>query len=200
MREKLSTDAIEAILKAHGYWLRGEGGESANLSYANLSSADLSYADLSYANLRYANLRYANLSSANLSYANLSSANLRYANLRSANLRSADLSSANLRSADLSYADLSSANLSSADLRSAKASDNLIYIRTPICISGTRYNVQESARFGILIGCEQDVTSEKLPALFEKHSTPEGMRPLYIASVRMIEEYAAKFPLCEEVK
>ena len=78
---------VARSLALHKRWLHDkEGGESANLSYANL--------------------RYANLSSANLSYANLRSANLSYADLRSADLRSANLSSANLSSADLESARL----------------------------------------------------------------------------------------------
>ena len=83
---------LKDILDKHLKWLKGEdGGEKADLRFANLRSANLSFADLS---------------SANLSYANLS-----YANLRFANLRSADLSSANLSFADLSFADLSYAKI-----------------------------------------------------------------------------------------
>ena len=58
----ISEQELKDILDKHGKWLIKEnGGERA---------------DLSYADLRYANLRYANLSSADLRYANLSSANL----------------------------------------------------------------------------------------------------------------------------
>ena len=58
---------VARSLALHKRWLHDkEGGESANLSSANL--------------------RYANLSSANLSYADLSSADLSYANLESARL------------------------------------------------------------------------------------------------------------------
>ena len=54
---------LNKILKKHEMWLDGiEGGES-----ANLSDADLRGANLSDANLRYADLRGANLSDANLS-------------------------------------------------------------------------------------------------------------------------------------
>jgi hypothetical protein len=103
----LTKEELDEILKKHLKWLRDEeGGERANLSYADLSSANLRYADLSSANLRSANLRYANLRYANLSSADLSSANLRYADLSSANLRYADLRYANLRYANLSSADL----------------------------------------------------------------------------------------------
>ena len=103
MRE-ISTEELKIILDNHAKYLTRDGGERADLRYANLSSA----------NLRSANLRYANLSYADLSYADL-----RYANLRYASLRYADLSYTDLRYATLSYADLRSANLSYADLRSA---------------------------------------------------------------------------------
>ena len=100
--KEVSKEELAIILDKHAKYLNGgDGGERADLSYANLSSANLCYADLSSANLRSANLSSANLSSANLRSANLRSANLRSADLRSANLRSADLSSAELRSADL---------------------------------------------------------------------------------------------------
>jgi len=83
----ISEKELKYILDKHGKWIRNEeGGERANLSYANLRSANLSYADLSYANLRSADLSSANLSYANLSYADLSSADLSYANLSYANL------------------------------------------------------------------------------------------------------------------
>ena len=81
----MTQDELKVILDKHAKWLRDEeGGERANLRYADLRSADLSSADLSYADLRYADLSYANLSYADLSSADLSSANLRYADLRSA--------------------------------------------------------------------------------------------------------------------
>ena len=100
---------IKKILSEHLKWLKGEGGERANLSgadlsEANLSEANLSEADLSGANLSGADLRWANLSGANLRWANLSGANLRWANLSEANLSEADLSGANLRWANLSEA------------------------------------------------------------------------------------------------
>jgi len=69
-----TADEWREILEKHAQWLRGAGGERANLSYANLRSADLSSADLSSADLSYANLSYANLSYANLRSADLSSA------------------------------------------------------------------------------------------------------------------------------
>ena len=56
MRTIDKTELVE-IIRKHKMWLtNGEGGERADLSYA-----DLSYADLSSANLRYADLSSANL-------------------------------------------------------------------------------------------------------------------------------------------
>ena len=62
---------LAAVVEAHRLWLAGQGGERADLRYANLSYANLSYANLSYANLSYANLRYADLRYADLGDANL---------------------------------------------------------------------------------------------------------------------------------
>ena len=93
---------LQDVLKKHEMWLRDEeGGEGADLSWANLSEANLSGA----------NLRWAILSEANLSEANLRWAILRGADLRGANLRGANLSEANLRGANLSEANLSEANI-----------------------------------------------------------------------------------------
>ena len=56
---------LKEILEKHNKWLNnGEGGERANLRWANLSGANLSEA-----NLRWANLSGANLSEANLRWA-----------------------------------------------------------------------------------------------------------------------------------
>ena len=93
---------IKKILSEHLKWLKGEGGERANLSGANL--------------------RWADLSEANLSEANLSGADLRWASLSGADLRGA-----NLRGADLRWASLSGANLSGADLRGAKNIDQAFW-------------------------------------------------------------------------
>ena len=113
---------IKKILSEHSKWIKGKGGERANLSGANLRWADLSVADLSEANLRGADLSEANLRGASLSGADLSVASLSGADLRGANLRGADLSVADLRRANLRGADLSEANLSGADLRGANLS------------------------------------------------------------------------------
>lgn len=74
---KISKQELKKILDKHGKWLRNEeGGQKANLSWADLSwadlrSADLRWADLSSADLRWADLRWADLTGANLTSANL---------------------------------------------------------------------------------------------------------------------------------
>ena len=72
----ISQKKLNKILKKHELWLKGEGGEQANLRYANLGNAILSYADL-----RHADLSYTNLLGADLRGANLRGVNLRYSNL-----------------------------------------------------------------------------------------------------------------------
>ena len=73
----MEKEKLNQILEKHKKWLANEdGGERANLSYADLSNA------------------------------NLSGANLRFATLSRANLSCADLCRADLRGADLSGADL----------------------------------------------------------------------------------------------
>ena len=63
-------EQLAEILQKHKMWVNGEeGGEKADLRFADLRSANLRSADLSSANLRDANLSSANLSSADLSYA-----------------------------------------------------------------------------------------------------------------------------------
>ena len=62
--------SLEKILEDHKKWLdKKDGGEKADLSYANLIGVDLSEADLRFADLKNTNLREADLSCADLSYA-----------------------------------------------------------------------------------------------------------------------------------
>ena len=120
---------LDNVVASHVKYIRGEGGQRANLSGAHLSGADLSgahlrRADLGRANLSGANLSEADLGRAHLSGANLSGADLSGAHLSGAHLSGADLSGAhlsevNLSWANLSWANLSGANLSEADLRGA---------------------------------------------------------------------------------
>ena len=58
----MNINSLIEILENHYLWLRGNGGERADLTRANLSGANLSGANLSRANLTRANLYSANLS------------------------------------------------------------------------------------------------------------------------------------------
>lgn len=91
---------IQAVLEAHGKWLRCEtGGVRANLRFADLSFANLRGAKLSGADLHGADLYGANLSGADLTRAVLRGADLRGATMTGANLCRADLTGANLTDA-----------------------------------------------------------------------------------------------------
>jgi len=118
----MTKEELAKIVEEHGKWLRGEGGERANLSDANLLRANLSGVILSGVILSRANLSGANLSGARLSGARLSGANLSDANLSDAKLSGANLSDAKLSYAKLSYANLEGANLSGANLYGANLS------------------------------------------------------------------------------
>ncbi len=52
----MNEEELAVIIENHGKWLRGEGGERANLRGANLSDANLRGANLSDANLSDADL------------------------------------------------------------------------------------------------------------------------------------------------
>src|SRR5574343_30222 len=83
----MNSNELKEVLDKHTLFLKGkDGGERANLRYADLSGANLRDANLSGANLSNANLRGAQLRNANLRYADLSGANLRGANLFGSNL------------------------------------------------------------------------------------------------------------------
>ncbi|EAC8843115.1 hypothetical protein AFW95_08570 [Listeria monocytogenes] len=66
----MKQEELNIILDNHEKWLRGEGGEKAGLSFADLRSADLRNANLSSADLSDANLRSADLRNANLTWIN----------------------------------------------------------------------------------------------------------------------------------
>jgi hypothetical protein len=110
---------IAAVLADHIKWLRGKGGQRADLTGAYLRGAYLRGADLTGANLEGANLRGAYLTGAYLG-----GANLRGADLTGAYLRGADLTGAYLRGAYLRGADLTGANLEGANLRGAKINND----------------------------------------------------------------------------
>ena len=105
---------LEAIIKNHGKWLRGEGGERADLQYAYLQRADLQRAHLQRADLQGADLQYADLQ-----YAYLQGAHLQRAHLQDADLQDADLQRADLQRADLQGAYLQGAYLRGAHLQGA---------------------------------------------------------------------------------
>jgi hypothetical protein len=116
----VDSDKLQEILVTHEQWLNDdEGGERANLQWADLLGADLREANLRGANLLGADLREADLRGANLRWADLRVADLRGANLRGADLREANLRGANLRWVDLLGADLRGADLRVANLRGA---------------------------------------------------------------------------------
>lgn len=109
---------LKAILENHGKWLKGEGGEIANLCEANLRGANMHGANLFRADLREAYLEGADLHEADLSKATL----------RGANLREASLFRANLFRADLRWADLRGADLRGAYLRDVYMNENIIQV------------------------------------------------------------------------
>lgn len=102
------------ILDKHQLWLKGEGGECANLSEKNFASKHLQGVNLSRANLYRTNF-----SNSNLSWSNLSEAELVEADLSWCDLRRSDLSGCNLRGANLYGANLSLANLNNAHINGA---------------------------------------------------------------------------------
>jgi Pentapeptide repeats (8 copies) len=114
----MDASKLNEILKQHELWLDAneQGGERADLSYADLKGADLKGANLYRADLKGANLYCAYLRDADLWNANLRGANLEDANLRGANLEDADLTGANLEDADLTGANLEDADLTGAIL------------------------------------------------------------------------------------
>ncbi|HEM1479786.1 TPA: pentapeptide repeat-containing protein [Listeria monocytogenes] len=191
----MKQEELDIILENHGKWLRNEGGEKADLSYANLRFANLRLADLSYANLRFANLRLADLSYANLRLADLSNADLSYANLRLADLRLADLSYANLRLADLRFADLSNADLSYANLSWV----NWQHVEglTVICVQvdTTRKNNQITyiKELDIWItGCFQGTLDELKASVEQTHKDNEKLRKRYYRVIDFILKEVAE--------
>lgn len=65
----MNKEELKNILKKHKDWINGiDGGEKADLRYANLRGADLESADLRYANLGRADLESADLRGADIDY------------------------------------------------------------------------------------------------------------------------------------
>jgi hypothetical protein len=104
-------ETLQKTLENHSLWLKGGGGERADLEGANLKGADLVDAGLEGADLVDAGLEGANLKGACLVDAGLKGANLKGACLVDADLEGADLVDADLKGANLKGADLKGANL-----------------------------------------------------------------------------------------
>ena len=123
-RRFITKDELTEFLRKHKLWLTYEdGGERADLKWADLEGANLEGANLEGANLEGADLRWANLEGADLKWADL-----KWADLKGADLEGANLKRANLEGADLRWADLKGADLRWADLKGA----NLDYSCLPL--------------------------------------------------------------------
>jgi hypothetical protein len=73
----MTSEEIKKVLELHKKWLNNEqGGERANLRWADLSCANLSGAKLSRADMRETTLRLADLRGTNLTRADLRGADL----------------------------------------------------------------------------------------------------------------------------
>jgi hypothetical protein len=190
---KMTQDELNEIIRKHGLWLHDEdGGERANLAYANLADANLACADLADANLACADLAGADLACANLSDANLACADLADANLACANLSDANLADANLAGADLSGANLAGADLAGANLAGIKG----IEIMFPIInIRGTQH-ILFSIDNNIRIGCEHHSIQfwiDNYKTIGEEYKySPEEIKEYYkyilmVADVRKVE-------------
>jgi len=111
----MTKEKIAAVLADHARWLRGEGGNRANLRGSNLIGAYLEGA-----NLRGAYLEGAILEGANLRGSNLRGSTLEGANLRGAYLEGAILRGSNLRGSTLEGSTLENANLEGAKINNDK--------------------------------------------------------------------------------
>ena len=113
----LSKEELQEILEKHKKWLAGkDGGERADLRWADLSGADFRGTELREADFRGTDLREAELREADLRGADFRGAELREADFREADLRGADFRGADLRGADFRGADLREADLEGADI------------------------------------------------------------------------------------
>ena len=87
MQKVITQEELDHVLENHKIWLNDDGGESADLRYANLWGANLHCANLQGANLWGADLQGADLQGAYLQGANLWGADLHCANLQGADLQ-----------------------------------------------------------------------------------------------------------------
>ena len=116
---KITQDELNKIIDEHQKWVRGLGGQR-----ANLSKCDISGLDMSYANLFDGIFLGANMSSVNLACTNLSNAEMGGAILKKANLSFTNLSFTDLTMADLSEAILYSTIFYCSLFDSCKLKDN----------------------------------------------------------------------------
>lgn len=166
---RLQTENLNKILDAHAAWIRGNGGQRADLRGAYLCGADLRGVNLRQANMRGTDLRYANMRGADLRGAELGDAALGDAYLGGADLDRADLVEANLSEANLIDANLIDANLRGADLRGGELRGaNLTGANLDGAdLRGTRINWQSHDLIAELLrrAAEGDVERRKLAGL-----------------------------------
>ncbi|CAB4155564.1 COG1357 Pentapeptide repeats containing protein [uncultured Caudovirales phage] len=129
MNAPMTEEEIAVVLADHLKWLRGEGGQRADMRYANMRGADMRYAnmrgadmqgaDMEGADMRYANMRYADMQGADMQRADMRYADMQRADMRGANMRYADMQGANMRYANMQGADMQGANMQGADMEGA---------------------------------------------------------------------------------
>jgi hypothetical protein len=169
----MTPEELKNTLEQHRLWLRGEGGQRADLSGCDLSGCNLTRADLYKANLYKANLR-----EADLRRADLRRADLRRADLRGCDLSGCDLSGAYLTRADLIGCDLRGCDLSGAYLSGAKG----IMQFGPMPTSGRMvYAVRHDSGWMVQAGCFWG-TLDKLEAEIKaKHNCP-----IYLGFIQLL--------------
>ncbi|EAD1954457.1 pentapeptide repeat-containing protein [Listeria monocytogenes] len=150
----MKQEELDIILENHEKWLRDEGGERADLSYADLSNADLRHADLSNADLREADLR-----EVNLSYADLREADLRHADLREVNLSYANLNWVN-------WQDVRGLTVVAVQVDTTRKNNQITYIKeldiwTTGCFQGTLEELRNAVN-------EIHADNQRLKARYER--------------------------------
>ncbi|HCY9089931.1 TPA: pentapeptide repeat-containing protein [Listeria monocytogenes] len=180
----MKQEDLDIILENHGKWLRDEGGERADLSFANLRHINLSGADLRCANLRHINLSDAYLRCADLSDANLSDADSRHANLSEADLRYANLRYANLSEADLRHTDLTDAVLTWVNWQDVRG---LTVVAVQVDTTRKNNQITYIKELDIWItGCFQGTLDELKAAIEKTHKDNEKLRKRYYRVIDFI--------------
>lgn len=165
---------LQEIIDNHKKWLRGNGGERADLHGADLLRARLDHTVLCGVDLHDANLY---------------GADLRGADLRETNLRGANLYNADLQGANLNYADLRDALLCCANLRGAHLPVRIVQVG-PIGSrqSYTVYNVDDDI---VQCGCWNNYKGGTLEEFKKRVDAeyPDGQyRQEYLAAIAMFEK------------